>query len=216
MPENDLSASFIIDRIPRQVWEQSHTILTPQKTCRIPVLPDYEDNLGSKGTIIESDPERLLVALKDSEPFPGTEISIRLEPINASGWPTQVTITQNQTDSSSDLRESTNRFLWKEFLLNYQLYLERNIICPPYKRLSTLGLSFDETPLGLVVTRVAQKTFAANCGIQIQDLLISIQGERVLNARQFFTLVSFLDSEESVQIQFARGNKTIVAKSKPL
>ena len=209
MSSDQMSYSFTINQIPRHVWEKSHTVLVPGKICHIPVLPNYTDNYGSEGRIIKIDPERLLIVTKATHPFIGSEISIRLEPFNASGWPTQVTLTQLQSDSHTDSPDTSDYSLWKEFVVNYHLYLERNVICPPYNPPVTLGMSFDETSIGLVVTKVDRNTVAEKCDIQSEDLLITIQGIRILRIDQLLSVTSMLTLENSLEIKFARGNEIL-------
>lgn len=214
MSSGNMSHSFTVNQIPRHVWDKSHTVLVPERTCHIPVLPNYDDDSGSQGRIVKTDPERLLVAIKESQPFLGAEISIRLEPANASGWPTQVTLSHNRTETSTDFHDYSDHFLWKEFGVNYRLYLEQSVICPPYNRPITLGMSLEETPLGLVVNEIGDKSAAEMCGIRSKDLLITLQGVRILSANQFFSITSLLTREENVEIKISRNNKILTRKTK--
>ena len=57
--------------------------------------------------------------------------------------------------------------------------------------------------------KVDRNTVAEKCDIQSEDLLITIQGIRILRIDQLLSVTSMLTVENSLEIKFARGNEIL-------
>ena len=91
----------------------------------------------------------------------GTEITIRVEPANASGWPTRVHIEQGGFDPSLFPLKEIFETHWLQIVANFRLYLERRVHAPDNRWGPSLGATVQQTPIGLEIVNIDEGGFAA-------------------------------------------------------
>lgn len=116
--------------VPRaEVWRRCR-LPGPADThqCRIPGFPSVDGAPGCLAAVLESEPQKLLRCRKLDMPCAGTEITVRLAPANAAGWPTRVTLRQSGFGAAlpRDILEAH----WRRIVADFRLYLEREVIVP--------------------------------------------------------------------------------------
>ena len=89
-----------------------------------------------------------------------TEITIRVEPANASGWPTRVQIEQGGFDPSLFALKEIFETHWLQIVANFRLYLERRVHAPDTRWGPSVGATVRQTPVGLEITNVDEDGFA--------------------------------------------------------
>ena len=135
---------------------------TAADRCRVPGFPSVDGEPGCAAAVLECVPQKLLRCRKLDTPCAGTEIAIRLEPANAAGWPTRVTLSQH--GFGGVLPREVLEVHWRHIAADFLLYLEREITVPG----TAWGISLDadvrQTPTGLAVSGVAERGLAGRYG----------------------------------------------------
>ena len=181
--------------------------------CRIPGFPSRDSNLpGCRARVFEYEPERCwLRCRKDDSPCKETEITIRVEPANASGWPTRVQIEQHGFDSSLFPFKEMFETHWMHIVANFRLYLERRVHAPDTRWGSSLGATVQQTPVGLAITKVDKDGFAARCGLSPDDVLITIDSIRIHDLAQLWTVLALKQPGSETTVSWVHGRQPLKA-----
>ena len=168
---------------------------------------------GCAAHILEQTPQQVLRCRKLDLPCAGTEITIRLAPANAAGWPTRVTLSQQ--DFGGVLPRDVLEVHWRQIVADFRLYLEREVTVPT----TAWGISLDagvrETPTGLEITEVADGGLAGRCGLRAGDLLLTVGPIRVHGLAQLWTVLALLPANREIRIGWARGADWMEAARMP-
>ena len=148
--DKGFKAIFNLDVPRHEVWENCRFDVQGE-ICRIPGFPSSDTDLpGCRARVLEYEPERCwLRCRKDDWPCIGTEITIRVEPANASGWPTRVHIEQGGFDPSLFPLKEIFETHWLQIVANFRLYLERRVHAPDTRWGPSLVATVQQTPIGL-------------------------------------------------------------------
>ena len=179
------SAAFVVDRIPRQVWD---ALAVPPLGAAIS-LPGFDDD----AKVLERDPERLLRCRDRS----GTEQLLRFEPVTAAGWPTRVTLSQPVGASTPEV--------WRIRVANLQLFLEREIDLAG-SHVAAEPMGFNEVGFGLEVVEIEASSRLARCGLETGDVMLTLAGVRTL-AADVGRAVLEASTTRSVAVTWARGTE---------
>ena len=199
--------------LPRyEVWENCCFDMKGEM-CRIPGFPSRDSNLpGCRARVLEYEPERCwLRCQKDDSPCKETEITIRVEPANASGWPTRVHIEQHGFDSSLFPFKEMFETHWMHIVANFRLYLERRVHAPDTRWGSSLGATVQQTPVGLAITKVDKDGFAARCGLSPDDVLITIDSIRIHDLAQLWTVLALKQPGSETTVSWVHGRQPLKA-----
>jgi len=181
--DSGFSAVFDICSLPRQIW-QAICDAEVDGRCRLPGFPSAGAALtGCMATIIEADPERLLRLRKDDAPCAGTEITLRLSPANAGGWPTRLTLTQTGFGAPAIARDAMTTH-WRQIVADFRLFLEHTIVAPSTRSGPDLGIVPRQTDIGVECAALVPGGSAARHGIAAGDLLLSVRGIRIYDIAQ--------------------------------
>ena len=158
---------------------------------------------GCVAEILESDPQKFLRCRKLDMPCAGTEITVRLEPANAAGWPTRVTL--RQSGFGDALPRDILKVHWRQIAADFRLYVEREVTVPGTAWGVDLGALFRQTPVGLETTAVVQGGPADRVGLRDGDLLLTVGPIRVHDLAQLWTVLAVLPWDAEVVLGWARG-----------
>jgi predicted metalloprotease with PDZ domain len=159
------------------------------------------------------DPGRLLRVRKDEQPCAGTEIAVRLE---HAGSGTRVTVVQSGFGPwLPDVIEMFG-MVWNMIVADLKLYIERGITLKTHlfsepQPTANLGCSLEDNLTGLVVVTVNDDGFAARAGIQQGDLLVNLNGVRLLNGMQLLDLMRMCKAGDELNAVWARGRERMEA-----
>ena len=199
--------------VPRhEVWENCRFDVQGE-ICRIPGFPSSDTDLpGCRARVLEYEPERCwLRCRKDDWPCIGTEITIRVEPANASGWPTRVHIEQGGFDPSLFPLKEIFETHWLQIVANFRLYLERRVHAPDTRWGPSLGATVQQTPIGLEIVNIDEDGFAARCGLSQDDVLIAIDSIRIHDLAQLWTVLALKQPDSETTVSWVHGRKSLDA-----
>lgn len=207
--ENGFESTFDIHLPRHEVWAACQLASEDSEERRIPGFPSFApgDDVGRIGCrvrVLESDPQHLLRGRKEDMPCMGTEVGIRIEPANASGWPTRVTLAQ--TGFGDELHREPDAFQthWRQIVADFRLYVEHGIHAPGTKWGVMLGATTQETPIGLEVTAVTDGTLAHRAGMRAGDLLLVLNGIRLHDTQQLWTVLAHIEPATPVDLSWVR------------
>tara|TARA_B100000678_G_scaffold289510_1_gene300248 strand:- start:272 stop:712 length:441 start_codon:yes stop_codon:yes gene_type:complete len=140
-----------------------------------------------------------------------TEITIRVEPANASGWPTRVQIEQGGFDPSLFALKEIFETHWLQIVANFRLYLERRVHAPDTRWGPSVGATVRQTPVGLEITNVDEDGFAARCGLSQDDVLIAIDSIRIHDLAQLWTVLALKKAGSKMTVSWVHGRKSFDA-----
>lgn len=201
--------TFTVDLAPDDVWQ---AVARPVPDAAQPeaggaathyLLPGFE----ARCSVLEQDVGRLLRVRKDEEPCSGTEIVVRLE---HAGSGTKVTVVQSGFGPWLPDVIETFGMVWNMIVADLKLYLERRIsikthlFSQPPPSLG-LGCKTQDELSGLTVAQVEADGFAARAGIRQGDLLLELNGARLLNELQLMDLMRMCSAGSELQVRWARG-----------
>lgn len=201
--------------VPRaEVWRRCR-LPGPTDThrCRIPGFPSADGAPGCAAEILESEPQKLLRCRKLDMPCAGTEITVRLAPANAAGWPTRVTLRQDGFGGA--LPRDILEVHWRQIAADFRLYLEREVTVRGTAWGVDLGALFRKTPVGLEVTAVVQGGPADRVGLRDGDLLLTVGPIRVHDLAQLWTVLALLPADRDLALGWTRGREWREASVKP-
>ena len=141
----------------------------------------------------------------------GTEITIRVEPANASGWPTRVQIEQGGFDPSLFALKEIFETHWLQIVANFRLYLERRVHAPDTRWGPSVGATVRQTPVGLEITNVDEGGFAARCGLSQDDVLIAIDSIRIHDLAQLWTVLALKKVGSKMTVSWVHGRTSFDA-----
>lgn len=205
MSKEELTASFIVDKIPRHVWEALRLPGATGEHCRLPGFPDSDEQPGAEAIVRKSDPERLLHCRKAAAPFAGSEIVIRLEPVNAAGYPTRVTLSQSGFGVTPEEVWAVMQAHWRQIVADFQLYVVDQVLAPLMRWGPDLGVLTRETQTGLAVAAVTDGGCAARCGLETGDLILSVCGVRICDTGQLCSVMAMTHPGQEVSICWVRA-----------
>ena len=194
-----LTETFVVDRLPRQVWDALE--LPPETGCvtHVPAL-------GGVVTLLVRDPERLVrFACAD----PPCEIQLRFEPVTAAGWPTRVVAGSTQASASGPEREDRAE-RWRLYVAELQLWLAHEVTANA-SGASALGLAAEDVGYGVRVSAVAVASPFVGAGLQDGDVLLAVHGVRVLT-REALRGVLMGCAGNPVEIVWTRGTLLMSAR----
>ena len=160
---------------------------------------------GCAAEVLESAPQKLLRCRKLDMPCAETEITVRIEPANAAGWPTRVTL--RQAGFGDALPRDILEAHWRQIAADFRLYLEREITVPGTAWGVDLGALFRPTPVGLEVTAVAEGGPAERVGLREGDLLLTVGPIRVHGLAQLWTVLALLPAARELTLGWSRGRE---------
>ena len=140
-----------------------------------------------------------------------TEITIRVEPANASGWPTRVHIEQGGFDPSLFPLKEIFETHWLQIVANFRLYLERRVHAPDTRWGPSLGATVQQTPIGLEIVNIDERGFAARCGLSQDDVLIAIDSIRIHDLAQLWTVLALKLPGSETTVSWVHGRKSFDA-----
>lgn len=197
--------TFVVDVAPEAVWQA----LTRPPAGALDAAAVHMPGFEARCSILEQDPGKLLRLSKDEEPCSGTEIAVRLE---HAGSGTRVTVVQSGFGPwLPDVIEMFG-MVWNMIVADLKLYLERGIAIkthlfeePPPR----VGLGCDAVDQldGLKVANVAADGFAARLGVAGEDLLLKLNGARLLNSMQLADLLRMCAPGQELEAVWARGSE---------
>ncbi len=209
---DELSESFDVLLPMSAVWDR---LRLPGDhaagTCRLPGFPSMDGAAGCVLTVDVDEPQRRLGGAKADEPCAGTSIAIEIGPANAGGWPTRLCLVQSGFRAPlADLPDFLNAH-WRRIVADFRLYVEHVVVAPPSAWGASLGATTRETPSGLAVVDVAHGSFADGCGMQADDIVMTLANVRVLDTAQLWTVLEMLAVGERVSVTWARGGEILRA-----
>ena len=163
--------------------------------------------------ILEAEPQTLLRCRKLDMPCAGTEIAVRVEPANAAGWPTRVTL--RQSGFGDALPRDVLEVHWRQIAADFRLYVEREVIVPGMAWGVDLGALFRQTPVGLEVGAVVEGGPADRAGLRGGDLLLTVGPIRVHDLAQLWTVLALLPANREMTLGWTRGREWTETSVKP-
>ena len=196
--------TFVVDVAPDAVWE---ALTGPQPRHTGDDTVCFLHGFEARCSVLERDPGRFLRLRKDEDPCSGTEIAVRLE---HAGSGTRVTVVQSGFGPwLADVIE-TFAGVWHMIVADLKLYLERGITIkthlfdqPPPG--AGLGCTTVDQLEGLRVTAVETAGCAAGAGVRADDLLLRLNGVRLLTGLQLLDLMRMCQPGQELEVVWARG-----------
>jgi hypothetical protein len=216
MTKGDFETAFVVEMAPKEVWNAITRCADADPAAEgakyvLPGWPSFPpvDRPGARCSLIERQPERLLRVRKDDMPCAGTEIAIRLEQADTG---TRVTVVQSGFGDFLDIAGRDTVFTHGMQIANdFRLYLERGLLVPG-TRWASIGANFVMAGPGVAVRDVAPDSLAARAGLQPDDLLLTLEGIRIHDLQQLWSVVAMLDAEQKVQLTWARGREAMAGE----
>ena len=210
----ELRESFDVFLPLSAVWER---LRLPGESgtgiCRIPGFPSTDGSPGCVVAIDVSEPQRRLGGTKADHPCAGTRIDIEIGPANASGWPTRLSLAQSGFEAPlADLPDFLNAH-WRRIVADFRLYVEHGVTVPPTGWRTSLGATTRQTPTGLAVTDVAPATYADQCGMREDDILLTLAGVRILDTAQLWTVLAMLAPGDLATATWIRDGAVLESES---
>ncbi|MYE13718.1 MAG: hypothetical protein F4X99_19095 [Gammaproteobacteria bacterium] len=193
--------------IPRaEVWRRCRLPgPTDAQECRIPGFPSMDGAPGCAAEVLESAPQKLLRCRKLDMPCAETEITVRIEPANAAGWPTRVTL--RQAGFGDALPRDILEAHWRQIAADFRLYLEREVTLPGTAWGLDLGALFRQTPVGLEATAIVAGGLVDRAGLRDGDLLLTVGPIRVHDLSQLWTVLALLPADREIALGWSRGRE---------
>ena len=179
------------------------------RRCRIPGFPSMDGGAGCAATIVESEAQRRLLAVKEDAPCQGSKIAIEIGPANASGWPTRVSVEQSELPPPMAAMPDAVVAHWRMIVADFRLYVEREVVAPPVRWGPDFGALTEQTPLGLVLSAVGRGGFAARCGMCDGDLLLTLGGVRVRSLEELWAVLAVAPAEKPMQATWVRDGDVL-------
>lgn len=204
-------AVFDIERPQHEVWQSLRLATADADVVRLPGFPSGDGEFGARARVIDARPQQRLVCEKLDAPAEGSEITVTLDPANASGWPTRVKASQRGFAAASH-NDGAARIRWAETVADFRLYLETGIEAPvQHSRevLEDFGLAIEPTPSLLVVRDVRDDSPASRLGLEPGDGLLTFAQQRIFDSRQLWTLLASLKPGSAVVADVIRANKEV-------
>jgi hypothetical protein len=214
--KDDFEATFVVEMAPREVWEALTRRVIEVDGVRHYVLPGFPslpplDIPGASCTPIEIEAGRLLRVKKDDQPCAGSEIAVRLE---QAGTGTRVTVVQSGFGPFLDFAGRDTVFGHGRQIVNdLRLYIERGVRVPGTAWGRFLGATPKQTAVGLEIEAIQPGAFAAQAGLQVGDLLLTLCGIRIHDLQQLWTVLALTPIGESVEVSWARGLEVMQGKA---
>ena len=174
--------------------------------CRIPGFPSFDGKGGCAAKVVQREPQRRLLAVKEDAPCAGSQIAIDIAPANAAGWPTRVTVSQSNLPSEMAAMPDEVAAHWRIIVADFRLYLEREAIAPTMAWAGDLGAATEQTPLGLVLSAVRKDRFADRCGMSEGDLLLTLGGARIRIVEALWAALAAATPGRNLSATWARGS----------
>lgn len=203
--------SFVIDVAPDTVWR---AVTGAPAEAKDDGTPQYHmAGFEALCSVIEEDPGTLLRLRKEEEPCSGTEIAVQLE---HAGSGTRVTVVQSGFGPwLPDVIEMFG-MVWNMIVADLKLYLEQGVRvkthlfdqAPPR---ASLGCETQDRLEGLAVGRVAEDGFAGRAGLRTGDLLLQLNGVRLLNTMQLIDLMRIGAPGTELEAVWARSGELMRA-----
>ena len=181
--------------------------------CRIPGFPSVDGAPGCAADVVQCEPQKLLRCRKRDLPCAGTEITVRIEPANAAGWPTRVTL--RQEGFADTLPRDILEAHWRQIAADFRLYLEREVAVPGTAWGVDLGALFRQTPVGLEVTAVVAGGLVDRAGLGEGDLLLTVGPIRVHDLAQLWTVLALLPADREIALGWSRDREWSEASVAP-
>lgn len=215
--KDEFEATFVVEMGPDAVWEAltERTIDGDAAGEVHYVLPGFPSLvplgvMGASCTPLEVEAGSLLRVKKDHEPCAGTEIAVRLE---QAGTGTRITIVQSGFGPFLDLVGRDTVFgHGNQIVADFRLYLERGVTVPGTIWGVWLGAQPKQTPVGLEIVSVDPGGFAESAGICPGDLLLTLQGIRLHDLQQLWTVLALTEAGSSAVVTWARGREGMEGK----
>jgi hypothetical protein len=214
--KDDFEATFVVEMAPREVWEALTRRGVEADGARHYVLPGFPslpplEIPGARCTPIEVEEGRLLRVKKDDQPCAGTEIAVRLE---QAGTGTRVTVVQSGFGPFLDFAGRDTVFGHGRQIVNdLRLYIERGVTVSGTAWGRFLGATPKQTPVGLEIEAIQPGTFAAQAGLQVGDLLLTLRAIRIHDLQQLWTVLALTDVGASTEVSWVRGREVMGAKA---
>ena len=216
--KDDYEVMFVVELAPKEVWD-ALTRQTIQADGEneihyvLPGFPSFEplEFSGASCSVVEIQAERLLRVKKDHHPCQGTEIAVTLEEAKTG---TRVSIVQSGFGAFLEWAGRDTVFgHGDQITADFRLYIERGLTVPGTQWGVDLGGRAKQTPVGLETFAVEPEGFAANAGMQVGDLLLTLRGIRVHDLQQLWTVLALTDPATAADVTWARGNQPMSGKA---
>lgn len=204
-------ATFVVEVTPQEAWEA----LTRPAPEQVPGEPAKYLLAGFEAvcTELEVDPGRMLRVRKEDEPCRGSEILVVLQAEDPG-----VRVSVVQSGFPAAFRDAIESFfvVGKMLIADLALYLERGIstethlfMRPPPR--ASLGVSTLDKPAGLKVLKVEDDGFGARAGLARGDMLVTLNGARLMSATQLSDLMRMAKPGDEVEAVWVRGRERMSA-----
>ena len=207
-----LRESFNVELPQPVVWERLRLPVPANAgLLRIPGFPSADGQPGCVATLIAHEPQRALRACKQDAPCADSLIAIEIGPANASGWPTRVTVAQSELPPPMAAMPDMVMAHWRQIVADFRLYVERGVVAPPAAWGASLGATAEQTPIGLALGVLEEGGFAERCGMAPDDLLLTLQGVRILDIGQLMAVLALSPPADAATVTWVRDGQTLAA-----
>lgn len=216
--DDGFAAVFVIDALPQHVWASLRERFGDANDVDLPGFPSSqgagpsERRGGCRAFIETMQPGQLLTCRKACPPFADTLITIRMEPANASGWPTRINLQQTGFGAALKVMNEVLEADWRQIVADFRVFLERGIDVPSQAPAPDLGATVRQTPTGLEVAAVAGHGLAHRCGLQIGDLLLTVAGTRVLDIALLRAMLAPAKVGTIIEVTWARASTLMAGR----
>lgn len=210
----ELNESFNVFLPLSAVWERLRLPFESSAgRCRVPGFPSIDGDPGCLLLVEDDEPQKRLAGTKADQPCAGTRIDIEIGPANASGWPTRLSLAQSGFEAPlADLPDFLNAH-WRRIVADFRLYVEHGVTAPPAAWRASLGATTRETPTGLAVRDVEPEAYADCCGMQEDDILLTLAGVRILDTAELWTVLSMLAPGDLATATWVREGAVLESES---
>lgn len=199
--------SFVVDVDPQAVWD---AIAQPTEPKADGTAQYDIPGLEAVCSAVEVDPGKLLRMKKEEEPCMGTEVIIALED---AGSGTRVTVVQSGFGPwLPDVIEMFG-YVWNMILADLKLFIETGVrikthlFDPASMPTVSLGCGTQDHFTGLIATQVEKAGFCQRVGVEEGDLLVSLNGVRLLNSMLLQNLLKMASAGTEFELTWVRAGE---------
>jgi len=208
--KDEFVATFTVEVAPDDVWPALARRTDDRGQSAIDSAPGTQVWLPGwemTGEILEVTPGKRLRLRKDAQPCKGTEILVQLE---HEGTGTKVTVVQSGFGAHFEIALKGLSLGWEFIQADLALYLETGVMGHRHLNAwASFGANTEESPSGLVITRVQADTLASRVGLEPGDRLLTVAGASLTITRDLVVALRTQRGGEKVELAWVRGRQKL-------
>lgn len=202
----EFRTSFELSSAPTEVWEALVALQSEAGNLQVEPHRWWLPGFAGTGTEIDVDPGRQLVVSKDDWPCAGTTIALTIEHVESGS---RISVVQSGFDEGWVARAGESFWIIADLIAaDLRLFFETGVLGGRHARpWVPLGCEVRTARGGVEVVDVAIGTWAERAGLRPGDLLVTLGGAPLLDARDAVTVQRIVEVGTDLSTTWARDGK---------